>query len=88
MQIEYKKKFLKELAKLPDKDSKPIEDFVFEKLPTYETLGEVGKIEKIQGYKNYFKMRFGDYRLGLKIDNQIVYIMTVKHRKEIYRFFP
>ena len=88
MQIEYRKKFLKELSKLPSHYSSQIEEFVFVILPTSENLEEIGRVEKMTGYKNYFKIRFGNYRVGLKKDNQSIIVETVKHRKEIYKFFP
>ena len=88
MKVEYRKKFLKELSKLPSEYANNIEKFVFEELPIYENLGDIGKIEKMSGYKNYFKIRFGDYRVGIKKDNGCVIVETVKHRKEIYKFFP
>ncbi len=40
------------------------------------------------GYKKYYKIRFGDYRVGLKKENDTIVIETVKHRKEIYKYFP
>ena len=46
MKIEYKKKFLKELSKLPTEYADTIEEFVFDKLPTYANLCEIGKVEK------------------------------------------
>ncbi len=88
MKIEYRKKFLKELAKLPANIAKDIENFVFEELPYYSSLGEIGKIEKMSGYRNYFKIRFGNYRVGIKKENDCIIIETVKHRREIYKFFP
>ena len=88
MQVEFRKKFLKELVKLPKKDAQQIERFVFEDLPSYMSLEEVGKIEKMVGYKGYYKIRFGDYRVGIKKDVDSIVIETVKHRKEIYKFFP
>lgn len=88
MKVEFKKKFLKELSKLPSENAEVIEDFVFDVLPNYETLEEIGKIEKMKGYKNYFKIRFGDYRVGIKRENEVIVIETVKHRREIYKFFP
>jgi mRNA-degrading endonuclease RelE of RelBE toxin-antitoxin system len=51
MEIEYRKKFLKELSKLPNDYAKTIEDFVFDELPTCKNFEEVGKIEKMKGYK-------------------------------------
>ena len=88
MTIEFRKKFLKELSKLPEPYRSRIERFVFESLPDHDTLGDVGRIERMQGYKNYYKMRFGDYRVGLKDENNTIIIETVKHKREIYKFFP
>jgi mRNA interferase RelE/StbE len=88
MEVEIKKKFLKELSKLPTEYADTIEEFVFDKLQTYNNLSEIGKVEKMTGYKNYFKIRFGDYRVGIKKENDIIIIETVKHRREIYKYFP
>ena len=88
MEVEIKKKFLKELSKLPVEYADTIEEFVFDKLPTYNNLSEIEKVEKMTGYKNYFKIRFGDYRVGIKKENQIIIVEIVKHRKEIYKYFP
>jgi len=88
MEVEYRKKFLKELAKLPAEYSKAIEEFVFDDLPNFSSLSEIGKVEKMTGYKNYFKIRFGNYRVGIKKENDCIIIETVKHRREIYKYFP
>ena len=88
MEIEFTKKFLKELSKLPIEYASSIENFVFDELPIYKNLTQVRKIEKMTGYKNFFKIRFGDYRVGIKKENNIIIIKTVKHRKEIYKYFP
>jgi len=88
MEVEYKKKFLKELSKLPLGYAKTIEEFVFDDLVNYSNLSDIGKVEKMTGYKNYFKIRFGNYRVGIKKENDCVIIETVKHRREIYKYFP
>ncbi|MEA1915300.1 MAG: type II toxin-antitoxin system RelE/ParE family toxin [Campylobacterota bacterium] len=77
MEIVIKKKFLKELSKLPIDYADTIEEFIFDKLPTYNHLSEIGKVEKMTGYKNYFKIRFGDYRVGIKKENNLIIIETV-----------
>jgi len=88
MEVKIKKKFLKELSKLPNEYANTIEEFIFDKLPTYDNLSKIGKVEKMTGYKNYFKIRFGDYRVGIKKENQTIMVEIVKHRKEIYKYFP
>ena len=74
MKIEYKKKFLKKLSKLPTEYADTIEEFVFDIFPTYDNLSEIGKVEKMTGYKDYFKIRFGDYRVGVKKENDSIII--------------
>lgn len=88
MEIKLKSKFLKELNEIEHKYSSKIEKFVFEELPKYEKLESVGKIEKMNGYTNFFKIRFGNYRIGLKKEGNTLILETTKHRKEIYKYFP
>ncbi len=88
MQTKFKKSFLKQLAVLPKDVRQRIETFVFEELPKIKTISELGKIEKMQGYEGYYKIRFGSYRVGLEVDNQEIIVQIVMHRREIYRFFP
>ncbi|MFQ5686744.1 MAG: type II toxin-antitoxin system RelE/ParE family toxin [Candidatus Scalindua sp.] len=67
-----------------------IEKFVFEELPYKLSISESGKIEKLSGFKNFYKVRFGMYRLGIesKNKNEVLVIRTVMHRREIYKYFP
>jgi mRNA interferase RelE/StbE len=88
MKVLYGKKFLKQLAKLPESVRLKIETFVFNELTEITSLASIGKIEKMSGYSDYYKMRFGDYRLGLKLENETLMIQVIMHRKEIYKFFP
>ncbi len=88
MKVEYSKKFLKQLATVPSDIRSKIENFVFEELLSASSIYEMGKIEKMKGYEDFYKVRFGNYRLGLVIENEIITVKTVMHRREIYKFFP
>lgn len=88
MQIQYQKKFLKDLAAITSKSRETIENLVFKTFLEYENVEKSGKLEKLKGYNSYFKIRVGNYRIGLKIENDILYFERVLHRKEIYKFFP
>jgi mRNA-degrading endonuclease RelE of RelBE toxin-antitoxin system len=59
MNIEYRKRFLKELSLIPPDIRKKIEKFVFEELPEVESVSETGIIEQMKGYRYYYKARFG-----------------------------
>ena len=42
----------------------------------------------MKGYRDYFKIRFGNYRVGLKKEGDNIIVKRVLHRKEIYKYFP
>ncbi len=89
MQVTYTKTFLKDLAKVvPVKRRKQIEKFVFEDLPVLSSIENAGNVEKMTGYKNHYKVRFGDYRVGIFKNNSTLELQRVLNRKEIYKFFP
>ena len=69
-------------------ERKRVESFVFHDLPGYNSFSEIPKIQKLSGYKNYYKIRFGDYRLGVRFSDNVLYIERILHRKEIYRYYP
>lgn len=88
MNIEYRKTFLKELAQVPLPPRNTIEKFVFDYAPNLKSIFESKKIEAMHGFPSFFKIRFGSYRVGLRIiDNKIIF-ERVLHRKDIYRYFP
>jgi len=36
----------------------------------------------------YYRIRLGDYRIGLVVNEQTVVFVRFLHRREIYRYFP
>ena len=88
MKIVYRKKFLKELANIPSATRSKMETFAFEELPKAKSIFEIGAAEQMKGYPSYYKVRFGSYRIGLKMENDRVILEKALHRKDIYRHFP
>ena len=87
--VEYNKRFLKELTSLPKDIQSRIELIVFSELETDNPF-ELDYLDKMKGHKNKYKIRVGDYRIGLTIDkpNQTIICQRVAHRREIYKTFP
>jgi mRNA interferase RelE/StbE len=87
--VEYTKKFLKELADLPQDMQARIEPIVFQELES-ENPFELGYLQKMKGYDDKYKIRVGDYRIGISLDKetQTLICQRVAHRKDIYRTFP
>lgn len=88
-QVEYTKRFLKELAELPEHIQNRSEIIVFQELKS-ENPFSLGYLEKFKGYSNKYKIRVGDYRIGISIDSTTKRIICqrIAHQREIYRVFP
>jgi mRNA interferase RelE/StbE len=57
-------------------------------LRTTESPEQLQGLRKIEGYESYYRLRVGDYRLGLKVSGSTLEVIRFLHRKEIYRRFP
>ena len=88
-EVHYKRQFLKELAQLPSTARGRVEEIVFGP-QIKEDPFLLGKVQKLAGYKTFYKIRVGSYRVGLQInaETQQIEFMRVLHRREIYRKFP
>ncbi len=88
-QVRHGRTFLKDLARLPVGVRRQIEAVAFgEAIKDDPYLGR--KTEKMVGYREYHKVRFGSYRVGIKIDRElrVIEFRRALHRKDIYRRFP
>ncbi|MBI4620523.1 MAG: type II toxin-antitoxin system RelE/ParE family toxin [Desulfobacterales bacterium] len=88
-EVEYKKRFLKELSKLPGDVQAQAEKIVFEDL-ICENPFDLEYLEQMRGYTGKYKIRIGQYRIGITVDKQkkVVVCNRIAHRKDIYRLFP
>ena len=90
MKIFFKPSFIKDFKKLPTNIQSGVHSICTEIFPKFESLSDsMGiRIEMIQGFKRYYRIRVGDYRIGLKEEKGKIIFMRVLHRKDIYRYFP
>ena len=87
--IEYTKRFLKELSKLPKEIQSQAEKIVFEELLSTNPF-DLGYLEHMIGYPGKYKIRIGKYRIGITIDKskKLLICQRIAHRKDIYKVFP
>lgn len=88
MEILYSKRFLKDLSKIPSKQRKPIELFVFDYLPGINVLGDITNLKKLKGYNTYYRVRFNNFRVGIEYEDGKLTLKRVLDRKNIYKYFP
>jgi mRNA interferase RelE/StbE len=89
MKIEYRQLFLKDLKKLKKQPIyKQIYTLTFDILPTVKSLQDVPNVKALVGTQNRYRIRIGDYRIGIEINNNNLEVLRVLHRREFYRYFP
>ncbi|RMH57286.1 MAG: type II toxin-antitoxin system RelE/ParE family toxin [Bacteroidetes bacterium] len=89
MTVLFRKSFERDLKQL--KGNRPIRTRlrrVIEQLETAETIETLANVRRMQGWTDYYRIRIGDYRLGVKVEGDTVEVLRFLHRRDIYRRFP
>ncbi len=82
MEVNYRKAFLRDLKKLKKQAIyDEILDFTFTTLPNIKSLREVSDVKIMRGYSNRYRIRIGDYRIGTKMQGNLIEIVRVLHRR-------
>ena len=88
MNVEFKSSFVKDLKEIKEKQLQGQIRELIEKVESSANITELDHTKKLSGSDVYYRIRLGDYRVGLKIENNTVYFIRFLHRKDIYRYFP
>jgi mRNA interferase RelE/StbE len=85
--IEIRRSFQKDASKL----SAPAQiqlGKVIDVLTRAKKLSELSSCKKLTGFKNAYRIRMGEYRIGFVFENETIELVRVLGRKEIYKYFP
>ena len=89
MEVQYRQAFLKDLKQLKSSESyQRIYVIAFTTLENINLLEEIPDIKAMRGYNGRYRIRIGDYRIGIEVNGDIIEVMRVLHRREFYRYFP
>jgi mRNA interferase RelE/StbE len=53
-----------------------------------ENSTEISGLKKMEGSKYSYRIKMGNYRIGIEIKNNEIMFMRFLHRKDIYKYFP
>jgi len=89
MKLLYGKRFSKDLDAIRHeaKVKKKLLELI-EQIKETDSLANLKGVRKIEGYQNYFRIKVGNYRLGIKLTKKRIELIRFLHRKEMYRRFP
>ena len=88
MQIDFTKYFSKQLDSLRDNVLRERLRKIVSAVMAASTISEIPNLKKLKGHPNAYRIRLGDYRIGLFIEDNSVLFAAFEHRRDMYNRFP
>ena len=88
MIVEVFKAFHKDVANIDDVDVLIAIAEVVDYAKNIENIKEIPNLKKMKGYRTAFRIKIGNYRIGITVDDETIIFHRVLHRREVYRYFP
>ena len=63
-------------------------DQVIQELIEADNITEVTGVSRLRAEGQHYRIRIGDYRLGISMDGETAVLRRFMPRGEIYRYFP
>jgi mRNA interferase RelE/StbE len=88
MKISFTKNFNEQLVQMGDKKLAIAVKEAIENIEKATSPWEILALKKLKGHKSAYRIRLGNYRLGLFIEKSEVTFAAIASRKDIYKKFP
>ena len=88
MRTAFRASFLRDLEKLNDRRVRRQVRAVIEAVESADALADLPNVKRMSGGGGFYRVRIGDYRIGLATGDGEVEFVRVLHRKDVYRHFP
>ena len=88
MNVIYLESLVKDLKKIKDKKLLKNLSTIFMKLENVDDLLKISSVKKISGHPDAYRIRIGDYRLGIYYNENETSIARFVKRNDIYKVFP
>jgi mRNA interferase RelE/StbE len=88
MNFNFEKSFVRDFKKLKSKELANAISESIKQVSEASSAKDIINLKKLSGYKSAFRIRIGDYRIGVIIENDTVIFVAFAHRKDIYHRFP
>lgn len=88
MKVTFRSSFLRDLKKIRDRAVLAAVKLVLEQLETADALEAIPELRKLAGASGFYRIKVGDYRIGLSISDGVLECVRCLHRRDIYKRFP
>ena len=88
MNLLFRESFEKDLRTIRDRSVLARVKAVAEATEAAPNIREIAGLKKLKGATDYYRIRVGQYRVGLIVSGNEAVFIRILHRKDIYRYFP
>ena len=88
MEIIFLDKFEKDIDKIKSKSVKSSIIKIIEHVEKANSISEIKNLKKLKGFSSAYRIRMGDFRIGVFIEDNKLEFARIIHRKDIYKMFP
>lgn len=88
MNVQFRASFAKDLRNIDDNDLLRRIKKTIEQIEQAQNQENISNLKKMKGSGHYFRIRVGEYRMGIVIENKVITLVRCLNRKDIYRYFP
>lgn len=88
MNVAFESSFARDLKRIKNQALREQVRNIIDQVKVATVLADIRDVKKMQGYATFYRIRLGDYRIGLEVVDGEVIFVRILHRKDIYRYFP
>lgn len=88
MKVEFLKQFSRDLDSITSLLVKKRVKNLILRIEATDNLSGIPDTKKLKGHRNAFRIRLGDYRLGIFLIKDTIVFARILNRKDIYDSFP
>ena len=88
MKVEYRASFVRDLRRVRNTSIKDRVKGIIDGLEASSTFTNIPGATRLKAKRGHYRIRIGDYRLGLVVEGERAVLVRFLHRREIYRSFP
>lgn len=88
MKTNFRSSFVRDLRAVRNRELLARLKNVIEQVENAQSLSSITGLKQLKGEKNHYRIRIGQYRVALALQDDAVTFVRFLHRREIYRYFP
>ena len=80
MRVVFKNSFAKDLKKVKDQNLKQMVISIIETIEQAKGLAQLSNTKKLKGDDRYYRIKLGDYRIGIIIEDDVVTFVRLEFK--------